>query len=330
MNWKKLGIHVALWAGLYVVWILLFQNRSLVWSRTVTTGLCYVVFIMFAYYLIVGIAIPRFLYKKNYSLFTLCFLGSIALSALGRVPVAMYMHRGEHLRWAPVFVESLLNIFIWVLCLVSGKLILDRMRFQHYVDTMEKEKSLTELEFLKAQFNPHFLFNSINSIYGHIDRNNTTARQMLLTFSDMLRYQLYECNSEVIPIDKELNYIRNYITLQQSRNGDGLRICLEIGDCVSGFTIVPLLFIAFIENSFKYVSHHERKENRVDISFNKRDTGLHFRVFNTTEPRARIEHQGIGITNARRRLELLYPDNYELCIREQESDYEVNLILQVP
>jgi len=313
-----------------VVWILLFQNRSLVWSRTVTTGLCYILFIMLSYYIIVAWAIPRFLYRRNYFAFGFLFLAAVALSALGRVPVAMYMHRGENLRWGPVFIESLLNIFIWVLCLVSGKLILDRMRFQHYVDTMEKEKSQTELEFLKAQFNPHFLFNSINSIYGHIDRNNATARQMLLTFSDMLRYQLYECNSEVISIDKELNYIRNYITLQQSRNGDGLRIRLEIGDCVSGFTIVPLLFIAFIENSFKYVSHHERMENRVDISFNKLDAGLHFRVFNTTESRARIEHQGIGITNARRRLELLYPDHYELCIREQESDYEVNLILQVP
>ncbi len=115
---------------------------------------------------------------------------------------------------------------------------------------MAKEKEKAELDFLNAQFNPHFLFNSINSIYGHIDKHNASARNMLLTFSDMLRYQLYDCNSNCIIIDKEINYIKNYVALQQSRKEESLAVNLTIAENVKGFTIAPLLFIAFIEKCF--------------------------------------------------------------------------------
>src|SRR6476620_6305096 len=111
----------------------------------------------------------------------------------------------------------MVNIFIWVLIFVFVKLIADKIRFRNYIHAIKKEKTKNELDYLKAQFNPHFLFNSINSIYGHIDRKNYKARDMLHTFSEMLRYQLYECNADHITIEKEINYIRNYIVLQQSR-----------------------------------------------------------------------------------------------------------------
>ncbi len=140
------------------------------------------------------------------------------------------------------------------------------MRFAKYIEVIEKEKMQNELDFLKAQFNPHFLFNSINSIYGNINKNNSTAREMLLTFSEMLRYQLYECNTSRISIEKEINYIRNYINLQQVRKPENLAIQLYISEDVRGIMIAPLLFITFIENSFKYVSNYEGKLNEVKIS----------------------------------------------------------------
>ena len=108
------------------------------------------------------------------------------------------------------------------------------MRFEKYIEGIEKEKIQNELDFLKAQFNPHFLFNSINSIYGNINKSNSTAREMLLTFSEMLRYQLYECTTSKISIEKEINYIRNYVTLQQTRKPDNLSIQLHIVEDVKG------------------------------------------------------------------------------------------------
>ncbi len=230
-----------------------------------------------------------------------------------------------------IFSNSLTNISIWVVCLVTAKLIFDRVRFQKYVDAIEKEKLKTELDFLKAQFNPHFLFNSINSIYGHIDKKNPLARKMLLAFSEMLRYQLYECNTEQVNIDKEINYIKNYVTLQQMRMEEDLVVRLNIHENVKGFSIAPLLLITFIENAFKYVGHEDQKQDRVEISLKKEDDQLLFKIFNTKETTVRkpILHKGIGITNVRRRLQLLYPEKYSLNINNGEKFYEVSLNLSI-
>src|SRR6185295_2402567 len=145
----------------------------------------------------------------------------------------------------------------WTIVLIAGKLMIDRFRVQQYVDDIARQKERAELDFLNAQFNPHFLFNSINSIYAHIDKQNVTARNMLLTFSDMLRYQLYECNNSNIAIEREMNYIKNYVELQTARKDDTVAVSISIDESVKGFTIAPLLFIAFIENSFKYVGAAE-------------------------------------------------------------------------
>ncbi len=334
---NKVLPDILLWITLYLFWILIFQRRSFAFSRTMTVEFCYLLFIIANFYFNVGFIIPRFLYQQKYISFAVLFLTGIVTGALLRVPLALYLN--QHLfmpgRVQPgiyeLFINSFINIFIWVICLVAGKLIIDRIRFQKYVKNIESEKARTELDFLKAQFNPHFLFNSINSIYGHIDKNNTAARNMLLTFSEMLRYQLYECNTETIGIDKELNYIKNYIALQQSRKDESLIVKLEIDKDINGFKIVPLLFIAFIENCFKYVSDNEEKENRVEISFKKTNGILVFRTFNTKETvdNSRINHKGIGIANVKRRLELLYPDKYDLLIGEQEQSHEVILKLQL-
>jgi LytS/YehU family sensor histidine kinase len=148
----------------------------------------------------------------------------------------------------------------------------------------------------------------------------------------MLRYQLYECNVEAISIDKEINYIRNYTALQQIRKEEDLVVHLTINPEVRGFTIAPLLFIAFIENAFKYVSNNESEENKVEISLNRQDGFLLFRTFNTKEknPGRPLKHQGIGIANVKRRLELLYPGRHDLSIQEADHSYEVTLKIQVP
>jgi two-component system, LytTR family, sensor kinase len=204
---------------------------------------------------------------------------------------------------------------------------IDRFRLQQYIGKMEQEKLRTELAFLNAQFNPHFLFNSLNSIYGQIDKTNMAARNMLLTFSDMLRYQLYECNTDLISIDKELAYIRNYVALQQARKDERLIVHLDIGQEVRGFSIAPLLFMAFIENAFKYAGYCEERENRIDISFQRRDDELYFSTFNTKETNDRngLPNKGIGIANAKRRLELLYPDKYCLDIDDGEQTFSISL-----
>jgi LytS/YehU family sensor histidine kinase len=155
---------------------------------------------------------------------------------------------------------------------------------------------------------------------------------MLLTFSEMLRYQLYECNAGLINIEKEINYIRNYVTLQQIRKPQNLSVQLNVSNDVKGITIAPLIFIAFIENSFKYVSNYEDKLNEVKISLARNNDQLVFKTFNTKENingRELIDHKGIGIANVKRRLELLYPGKHELSIQTNDHSYEVMLNLDV-
>ena len=302
-----------------------------------TVQFCYLFFIAGNYYFNILYTVPKFLYQKKYVGFAVLMFAGIVAGALLRVPLATYLNLHYFIpgKLQPGFTElfrnSFINIFIWVVCLVAAKLIFDRIRFQKYVDTIEKEKSKTELDFLQAQFNPHFLFNSINSIYGHIDKKNPLARNMLLTFSEMLRYQLYECNTEQINIDKEINYIKNYVKLQQIRMEEDLVVKMDIHENVRGFSIAPLLFIAFIENAFKYVGHEDQEHDCVEIALKKENDHLLFRIFNTKEPfiRKPILHKGIGITNVKRRLELLYPAKYTLDINNNEKFYEVNLNLSL-
>jgi len=338
---KKTGYKTALqilcWAALYFFWVMVFQKRAFAFSRTVTVEFCYLIFVAANFYFNIYFTIPKFLYQKKYFAFTISMLAGIAFTALLRVPLAMFLNHHYFLvgksqpGFTELLVNSLLNIFIWVVCILAGKLMIDRIRIQRHVEEMEKEKEKAELDFLNAQFNPHFLFNSINLIYGHIDKHNVVARNMLLTFSDMLRYQLYDCSNNSINIEKEMNYIKSYVALQKARKEETLTVDLCIDENIKGFTIAPLLFIAFIENAFKYVSSNDEKENRLNISFQKEDDVLCFKSCNTKEAQISnsIEHKGIGIANAKRRLALLYPQKHELIINDSDNFYEVILKLKL-
>ncbi|WP_276372755.1 histidine kinase [Chryseolinea sp. H1M3-3] len=194
---------------------------------------------------------------------------------------------------------------------------------------MEVEKLSSELEYLKAQINPHFVFNSINTIYFQIDKQNTHARESLSAFSEMLRYQLYECNGHEIPIEKEIIYLENYVELQRIRKDENYNISFIVDDNLKGFTISPLLLIPFVENAFKHVSHYPHK-NQVRIAIGKHQNNLKFSVLNTKENKTATKgHAGIGLKNAKRRLELLYKDRHQLVIDDAPDSYEVNLSLQI-
>ena len=194
---------------------------------------------------------------------------------------------------------------------------------------MEVEKLSSELEHLKAQINPHFVFNSINTIYFQIDKQNTSARESLSAFSEMLRYQLYECNGTEIPVEKEIVYLKNYIALQRMRKDKNYSISFEVGDEIKGFSIAPLLFIPFVENAFKHVSHHPQN-NEVRIRIDRVEDNIVLNVFNTKETKQTTnDHQGIGLKNVQRRLELQYKDRHQLMINNKADSYEVNLAIRI-
>ncbi|MGZ3751924.1 MAG: sensor histidine kinase [Mucilaginibacter sp.] len=335
MKVNKVVYHVLFWMVAYLFWVFIFRNGTLIITHAITIQFCYLVFIAANYYFNSLYNIPHLLNKKKYVLFVVYFISAIVVTSMLRVPVSVLVYRyifritNNQFDYLAIFYNSFVNILFWVGVILTGKMIAEKIRSQLYIEQIEKEKAANELNFLRAQFNPHFLFNSINSIYGHIDKSNKSARDMLLVFSEMLRYQLYECNVEQIELDRELNYIRNYIAMQKSRMDE--RIVVSFCTCAinGSMKIVPLLLITFIENAFKYVGFNESKENRVDITLKYENGNLEFRIFNTKD--TFINHSegssGLGITNAKRRLELLYPGKHSLKINNEENNYEINLTL---
>lgn len=201
---------------------------------------------------------------------------------------------------------------------------------REHLQKIELEKLNTELQYLKAQINPHFLFNSINTIYFQIDKENKIARDTLAAFSEMLRYQLYECGVKEISIDREVNYLRNYVGLQKLRKDENYDIAFDCSDKVKGFSIAPLLLIPFVENAFKHVSHHAGG-NQVRILLDKIDSRFHVSIFNTKQrkPKNSVSHEGIGLKNVNRMLELLYHNRHTLSVHDTDDTYEVNLIIDV-
>ena len=193
---------------------------------------------------------------------------------------------------------------------------------------MELEKLQTELAYLKSQINPHFLFNSLNTIFFQIDKENAVARDTLTKFSDMLRYQLYECNGHEISLDREVSYLRNYMELQRLRKDERYDISFEVSGNPGGHTVAPLLFIPLVENAFKHLSHHPQGGNRVDVSL-RMDDDIILTVNNTRDNRPKQDRPGgIGLRNLQRRLELQYPHQHELNINESATNFEVQLIIR--
>lgn len=280
--------------------------------------------------------IPKLLYKKRYVLFGVVFLLFIVGSSWLKMYIeGQLVHHPELFNVFRNFKRLFYDNTIPHLLLVSTgagfKLILDYARAQKRMGEMAKENAEAELNFLKSQINPHFVFNSLNAVYFLINKENAEARDALHKFSGMLRYQLYECNGHKTSIEKELDYIKNYIDLQRLRTGERCEINFNCSSSVQGFSIEPLLLIPFVENAFKHLSFFSDKKNEVKISIGRKDSSFLFSIENTAdninpEP---LSREGIGLKNVMRRLELLYPGKHELVIQNNPGNFFVSLKLAI-
>jgi two-component system, LytTR family, sensor kinase len=278
--------------------------------------------------------IPKYANQKKIILYTFLLFTSIGLYVALKNAHDVFLNGyvlGDESRMS-FFYNSFYNFSIALFYLAfSVTLHLSKAWYfqRELIRKMEVEKLSSELEYLKAQINPHFVFNSINTIYFQIDKQNIHARETLSAFSEMLRYQLYECNGNEIPIEKEISYLKNYVELQRMRKDENYNISFIADENLKGFTVSPLLLIPFVENAFKYVSHYPYK-NQVRIAIGKHKDNFEFSVFNTKETKATMNgHAGIGLKNVKRRLELLYKDRHKLIIDNGVDSYEVNLSLRI-
>lgn len=193
---------------------------------------------------------------------------------------------------------------------------------------LESEKKDMELQFLKSQLNPHFLFNSLNNIYSLAYQKSEKTADAILKLSEMMRYMIYESNDSWVELSKEIEYVQSYVELQKLRFKDGAAVEININGEIDGQKIIPLILISFVENAFKHgVANDQKDPIKINITANKKI--LHFSVTNRKNTSNKDAMGGVGLNNVERRLQLLYPDRYKLNIVNSATHYTSELMLNL-
>ncbi len=194
---------------------------------------------------------------------------------------------------------------------------------------LKSENLNSELKFLKSQINPHFLFNSLHNIYALSLLNSEKTPGMIVKLSDMLRYIIYDCNEEKVALKKEIDYIDNFISFQKLKDDEIKNIEVAVDVENENAMIEPMLFIPFIENSFKHSKIEDVESGWIKISLKTSRSEIYFEAINSLPEKTFTKDKvgGIGIDNVKRRLELLYPDRHDLDIVKSKSEFKVALKL---
>jgi two-component system LytT family sensor kinase len=193
---------------------------------------------------------------------------------------------------------------------------------------LESEKKDMELQFLKSQLNPHFLFNSLNNIYSLAYQKSDKTADAVLKLSEIMRYMIYESNDSWVSLRKEIEYVQSYIELQRLRFKDGAAVELSLNGEIDNQQIVPLILISFVENAFKHgIANDPKDPIKIHIIANQKI--LHFSITNKKNNHNKDEMGGVGLSNVERRLQLLYPDRYRLNIVNSATHYTSELMLDI-
>lgn len=199
------------------------------------------------------------------------------------------------------------------------------------LEALQRDSNFFKLRYLRAQLNPHFLFNTLNSIYSLSLHRSEKTPEVVVKLADIMRYLIYECNEEKIPLDKEIDFIRNYIDIEKIRYKADIRFTVE--GITSGVMVEPFLFISFIENGFKHALDNSFTEPFIYITLKVEKGQIVLNVINSTnadlEVQAKKRMAGKGLANSKSILELLYPDAYELDIIQTEKEENRNSELRL-
>lgn len=231
---------------------------------------------------------------------------------------------GKHIHSFSLPPEAL-NIVVLVLLIMANlgvKISIRQSYNKRRMEELEKENLNQQLQYLRYQINPHFFMNTLNNIHALVDIDPNEAKECILELSRLMRYILYEGSKPTIPLDKETEFLKQYVALMRIRYQDNVRIEVNLPQSLPGVEIPPLLFISFVENAFKHgISYDE--DSYIEVNMEVKGDKLRFKCVNSRHESHQDEHKGIGMENVRKRLELLYGNNYVMRIRTDEKEYEI-------
>ena len=229
-------------------------------------------------------------------------------------------------------ITFLFPLALIVFCSFSYRLYLEKIRQNERIREMEATQLKTELDFLRSQISPHFMFNLMNTLVSMARKKSQLMEPSLISLSQLMRYMLYDSSNEKIELLREIEYLKSYINLQLLRFGDTVRFNLFLSGDPQGYAIEPMLLIPFVENAFKHGAEGvDEPMIEVVVSIDDKKDLLRVKVMNSIGRVERKENEasGIGLVNVRRRLDLLYPGRHSLNVVETDQLFTVNLAINL-
>lgn len=307
--------NIVIWAILLFIFTMIIQA-----DNSLLTSIYLIAFIMPPIYISNWKILPLFFKEHKLLAFVLFMSNILIFTGIGVWLMSSFVATFE---W-----RMLYNAFGGVLLSVLFGTTLKISRDSFFRRQQEKE---AELKLLKAQLNPHFLFNTLNNLYGLSVVKSDQLPSLMLKLSDLLRYSLYETKETVVPLEKEIQYLVNYMSLEKIRLEDQADISFTKTGDFQAHSIAPMLLIVFVENAFKHLGVLEGDKSIVKVDLTIKDEELAFECTNTVDSSA-INNQnlekgksGIGLHNAKKRLELIYPNKHDLKIHQDISSYAIKL-----
>ncbi|WP_212005212.1 sensor histidine kinase [Chitinophaga sp. HK235] len=285
---------------------------------------------LLGFYTFYAVLFNRYLNKQRIG--TLCIAGVVAALAIGTLVTCFLLPWNNRMTF-----QQDLTMVLLLSCLaaIHGVIGLVMKGFISWYGDIKLKEELNKKNFdismalIKAQINPHFLFNTINNIDVLISKDAERASLYLNQLSGIMRFMLYEARAEQIPLSRELMYIDQYIALQRIRSSNASYVTYQVEGEPGNRMIAPMLLISYIENAFKH-AEHKKAEDAIHIHLQIEPERLVFDCRNlySTQPAIRQEHNGLGNELLQRRLTLLYPGRHQLHITREQGIYQVNLILE--
>jgi two-component system, LytTR family, sensor histidine kinase AlgZ len=330
-------LHISFWfvyLSFNLYQISAFQRgRGYDWERMITSASVQLVFTMLIAYLNYFITWPRFIKTQNLWRYLLEFSVPFVALLTARVYLQRYLvdgytHKVEYF-YSSFFIVQIFAITLFIVIFVGMlRFAVDWFELEAKRKEVENEKLIAELNFLKAQINPHFLFNTLNNLYylAYTKSENTT--EVIAKLSQMMRYMIYDSNHPKVLLTKEIEYMQNYISLERLRLNNQIPINFDIQGSVENRRIAPLIFITFLENAFKHGVSNNNPKAWVNVTVKLEGNECIYTVENSKPEKTDLsEKSGIGLQNVNRRLELSYPGQFKLSTQDKKDVYFVQLIL---
>jgi len=325
--------HITFWLVFYLFLVILSQQ-----AYTLKTSMMYNLIRIFFYSIAVYINLlylfPKFLVKQKYWQYVSLLVITILIIAPLESAALYHFITHSEATIAAFMQNRIVSIIILTFFVASSssiyKIINDWFIHQREKVDLKAQSLKSELKYLKSQVNPHFLFNTLNSLYALTLKKSDLAPQIVLRLSEMMRYMLYECNEKEVDLEKEINYIKNYLELERIRHGDKFEITFEQEGHADKLKIAPLMFMPFIENSFKHGLNSQLQSAYVNIKMDIDEDSVTLFVNNSNPPvlpatATKRKSGGLGLTNIKKRLRLIYPKAHKLDINKTPNSFHVKL-----